>query len=275
MLRIKQRLTSVVIILSLALVPKGRRMVKQVKLEEFKLLIFANEIVGRLIWLFGSFERLESGYFRAQIRPDDVCFDVGGNIGYFTMLMASRLKSGHVHVFEPIPINAAMIELNKQLNGFKNVTVNNAALGHEKGVAQFAVSADSAFSSLLVEAETAPGDTIAVPVVRLDDYLAERGFARLDILKVDVEGAEGLVIGGAENTLSNPMARPRIILLELVDHRLAQFGTSTDALVSKLRSYGYVPHVLRGKSELHPYAGPRGMDEYNIIFTATENSRSR
>ena len=275
MLRIKQRLTSVAIILSLALVPKGRRMVKQVNLKEFKLLIFANEIVGRLIWLFGSFERQETDFFRAQIKPDDVCFDVGGNVGYFTMLMASRLKSGHVHVFEPIPINAAMIELSKQLNSFRNITINNAALGQDKGVAQFAISADSAFSSLLAEAETAPGNTIAVPVMRLDDYVIESDIARLDILKIDVEGAEGLVIGGAENTLSNPLARPRIILIELVDHRLAQFGTSTTAIVNKLRGYGYAPHVLRGKSGLHPYAGPGGVDEYNIIFTPTENSRSR
>jgi FkbM family methyltransferase len=248
-------------------VPTNTRKVKQVALRDFQLLVFSNEAVGRRIWLFKTFEPEETNMFSSIVRPNDVCLDIGGNIGYFSMLMAARATNGHVHVFEPIPINAAMINANKELNGFINVTINNTAVGDENGHVAFSVSNDSAYSSIKATGRVAEARNISVPILRIDDYLTQKNLTRVDIIKVDVEGAENMVIDGAKGLLTSKNNKPRLVLLELFDENLKPFGSSVAAIVEKMRSWGYVPHVANADGTLRPFA-PEMTDVYpNVIFT--------
>jgi FkbM family methyltransferase len=254
-------------IASMAFVPTGRRHIRQVSGPGFELLAFLNEDVGRVLWLTGAFEREESHYLQSVIRSDDVCFDIGGNVGYMAMLFAAKATQGQVHVFEPIDLNAALITANAVLNGLSNVIVNNVAVGASNGTVQFSVSSDTAYSSMHPTGRRKEARSIEVPVISLDEYLADRGIDRVDVMKVDVEGAENLVLDGARKLLGNPRTRPRVILVELFDNNLKQFGSSVEACIQIMQKYGYEPWIADSGSErLLPFDRRMANKNYNVLF---------
>lgn len=248
-------------------VPRSGRRLRHVRGPGYEMLVFANEDVGRQIWLFGSYEPDETRFFRDSIRTNDVCLDIGGNVGYFSLLMSRAATSGAVHVFEPIPLNAAMVRVNADLNALSNVTVNNVAVGSSEGMVQFSVSVDSAYSSMRATGRLAEERMIDVPIITLDDYVERAGIARVDVMKVDVEGAEDMVISGGSRLLSDEKRRPRIVLLELYDGNLSHFGTCVGAVVAHMTAFGYSPKVLADAGEhLIPYSPDMANKTYNIIF---------
>ena len=252
---------------SSVLVPRSRRHIRQVRGPGFELLAFVNEDVGRVIWLTGSFEPEETRYFQREIRPGDVCFDVGGNVGYMAMLFASAARDGQVHVFEPIDVNAAMIQANATLNGFDNVSVNNVAVGAASGEVTFSVSNDSAYSSMRPTGRSAEARSIQVPMLSLDEYAAQHGIGRVDILKADVEGAEEMVLEGAQQLLSDHTRRPRIVLLELFDNNLTPFGSSVERCIERMAGFGYRPYVIKpGTDQMTPFRPEMSNVLYNILF---------
>jgi FkbM family methyltransferase len=254
--------------LSRAIMPKGLRKIRNVRLKDFELLAFTNEDVGRQIWLFKSFEPDETHFFSNIIKADDTCFDVGGNVGFFSLLMAKHAHQGKVHVFEPIPLNAAMIRTNAKLNSFGNVTINNVAVGSGEGTVNFSVSIDSAFSSMRATGRIAEAQSIDVPLITLDKYVERSALSRVDIMKVDVEGAEDMVLVGGSALLSDPARRPRMVLLELFDENLIPFGTSVGTIVERMIAFGYSANVLgHGGRHLIPYQSEMANRYYNIIFT--------
>jgi FkbM family methyltransferase len=246
-------------------IPKGRRAVRQVTIHGFEMLVLANEDVGRHLMLFHDYEPEETAFFQKSLRPDDICLDVGGNVGYFSMIMGLCAGQGQIHVFEPIPLNAALVRVNAELNALHHLTVNNVAV--EKGTTQFSIAMDSAYSSMHATGRVAEERSISVPIVSLDDYVAEHSLPRVDILKVDVEGAEGLVVGGAARLLSGN-TRPRLILLELFDENLSPFGTSVQALIDRMVAMDYRPKVLDRSKSLKDYEPAMANKIYNIFFVA-------
>lgn len=254
-------------LLSQTWVPKSKRVVRDVHLQGFQILVLANEDVGRQIAVFKSYEPDETVFFRNNIRPEDICFDVGGNVGYFSMLMSQAANKGVVHVFEPVPLNAALIRASAELNGFSNVVINNVALGDEKGSASFSVSVDSAYSSLVATGRISEARNIEVAVLTIDNYVTEHSISKVDIMKVDVEGAEDLVIRGAVQLLSDAKRRPRIVLLELQDLNLKPFGLEVAAVIERMKLLGYEPKVLKADQTLESYDSTMKGKHYNFIFT--------
>jgi FkbM family methyltransferase len=255
-------------LLSTIAIPRHKRNVRHTQLEDFELLVFANEDVGRQIYLYKSYEPYETTFFKKSIRSTDVCFDIGGNIGYFSMLMSKLANNGKVHVFEPIPLNASLIAVNANLNNFDNIIINNVAVGSESGECQFSVSMDSAYSSMKATGRIAEEKSITVPMITINDYLQANHVTKVDILKVDVEGAEGAIIDAASSLLRNTATRPRIVLLELFDENLKPFGTTALTIVNQMIDYGYKAFVLsKNNGDLIEFKSDMANKYYNVIFT--------
>ena len=257
------------------LCPRDKRRIKHLFLPLFEMLVFANEDVGRQIWLFGGFEVDETRFFKDVLRADDVCFDIGGNVGYFSLLMARLAPKGFVHVFEPIPVNAALISASVELNKINNLRLSNAAVGDHEGNVRFSVSVDSAYSSMSATGRFAEEELIKVPMVSLDKYLADSSLQRIDVMKVDVEGAEELVIKGGEKVFGCISSRPRLVLMELFEGNLRTFGATVPSVIKLMASFGYSPYILRsGGRRLEAYDPLKHSKFYNIIFLVmyTENS---
>ncbi len=145
-------------------------------------------------WL-GIYERRLQHDLASILRPGDTFFDVGANVGFFTLL-ASRLvtPAGRVVAFEPLRRNLRLLERHLELNGVGNVTVVSAAAAEKAGSGFLSTNQSPAQGAL-----TATG--IEVSTVSLDEVV-ERGEAPPpSAMKIDVEGAETRVLEGAREVL--------------------------------------------------------------------------
>ncbi len=142
----------------------------------------------KAFWL-GYYERPLQGFFRENVTPGDIVYDVGAHIGFMSVC-AARLGAV-VYAFEPVPENAARLRGNASLNELE-IHVVEVAVWAEPGAVEL-VSGGSDF-----EHRATPGH--GTPCISLDEF-AERG--RLPaVIKLDVEGAEAEVLRGARRLLA-------------------------------------------------------------------------
>lgn len=246
---------------------RWEREIKFVRLANFNMIVLANEDVGRQLMLFKSYELAETNFFKKNIKSTDICFDIGGNIGYFSLLFAYLAPKGCVHVFEPIKLNLSMINTNAAINSMENLIINNSAVGSSRGSVKFSISEDSAYSSIKNTGRIRELKSISVPLTTIDDYVKSNGIKRIDILKVDVEGAENLVLDGLIEVLSNPSKKPRFILMELYDDNLKVFNASIAKIIKKMEAFHYYPFIINSKnSDLIRFDPVMHKKFYNIIF---------
>ena len=151
-------------------------------------------------------------------RPGMTVFDIGANAGYLTLLM-SRLVgySGHVHAFEPIPENFKYLSMTLQMNGIGNVTLHQLAISDQSGEAQMNyVGVFDGFATLTDGGhEYYKGkstDTISVKTVRLDQFCKYMGITEINLVKMDIEGAELRALAGMSQILA--IRRP-VVIIEL------------------------------------------------------------
>jgi FkbM family methyltransferase len=146
--------------------------------------------------LLGTYEPEQTALFGELTAPGATVFDVGAHLGYYTLLASRRAgPAGKVVAFEPDPDNFFFLQAHAELNRLSNVTLVESAVGEREGRAVFATGTGSGTGRLAA----GPGG-ISVPVIGLDEYIAAHGGIP-DILKIDVEGAEEMVLRGANQLL--------------------------------------------------------------------------
>lgn len=156
----------------------------------------------------------------SHVKTFRLAVDVGAHSGAWTLVMARRFK--RVVAFEPFEANHARWE--KKLEGVTNATLIKAALGDEHVQAHLQGEKHSKHFCV----KDAAGD---IEMQRLDDY----GFIDLDFLKVDTEGADALVLKGAEQTIRR--CRP-VVIVESVPRFEARYGLPPSAPMLFLESLG-------------------------------------
>jgi FkbM family methyltransferase len=143
--------------------------------------------------------------FKTHIRRGDVVYDLGANVGFFTLLAAKLVgASGQVNAFEPLPRNLIRLRRHLQLNRVTNVTVFPLAIARTAGVAQFNIAESPSMGSLQERG------TLEVQTASLDDLVRSGAIAPPSLMKIDVEGGEHDLLTGAAETLSK--YRPTILL---------------------------------------------------------------
>lgn len=142
-------------------------------------------------WL-GSYEFAKQREIAAAVRPGMVCFDIGANVGFYTLLFSELGgPQGSVVAFEPVPENCGFLRRHVSLNRCHNVVVQELALADFDGTARF----DATHSSS--EGHLSDAGSLVVRCARIDSLIAAGKIAPPDLMKVDVEGAETAVLEGA------------------------------------------------------------------------------
>lgn len=157
---------------------------------------------------FNLMEAEQTETMLAEFSAGKVFFDIGANIGYYSIL-ASKLvgEKGAVVAFEPVISNLTFLHRHVELNNAKNVRVLSFALSDKQSIASFSLGQNSAMGHL---SENGKGENLVyVPTVSLDEIAAKMNLMP-DVMKIDVEGAEMDVFAGAENVLRT--AKPTIFL---------------------------------------------------------------
>lgn len=223
-----------------------------------------DEVQNAIWWNGPNYERKESKFIRRYLQPGMVFFDVGSNVGYYTLLAAPIVgKYGKVHAFEPVSEQHADLRANLERNQLQNVVPERLIITDRAGTMEINLgSEDNAGTASvdLVYRENRP--TERVDCTTLDSYLHDRGVKQLDVLKIDVEGHEPFVLRGMTETLRK--LRP-LLLVEVRGDMLEDVGSSREALFEQIAVHDYAPFFLTRGGWPRPMAIPS--DGNLIVFS--------
>ena len=196
---------------------------------------------GKFIFAFRENYEPELAYLESILLPGSVFVDVGANFGIYTMV-ASRLvgDAGRVIAFEPSVQSFPVLQENIALNSLENVLSFRAALSEKESRAWLYHALDPSGNSLGRDTSL---DGLGEEVIlkSLDNVLEENGIDRVDVIKVDAEGAEELVLHGAARSLTT---HSPVVIFEFNPGCAARLGLSPNGAKDFLVSLGYEFVVL-------------------------------
>lgn len=184
-------------------------------------------------WYCGLHEHDDMGFALHYLRATDCFFDVGANVGSYTVLAAGAVGA-RVIAAEPVPFTFRALRANIRLNDLDDrVTLQNVGVGAEEGTAWFTSDQDSMNHALGPE-ETSDS-AVELPVVTLDG-IADPGGPTF--IKIDVEGFETSVLAGGAATLRSEALR--CVLIEM-NGSGRRFGAADAAIHAQMRDFGFCP----------------------------------
>lgn len=227
---------------------------------------------GLLVAVMESQGQMEPGTFvvvACLVQPGSTVVDVGANVGTFTLPLARLVGvGGHVLALEPSPRVASLLQRTVALNGLSGaVTVETCAAGDKDGVAQFSLSPQTTHSSLIPPDDA--DEAIEVPLRRLDDLVAPG--RRVDLIKVDVEGAELQVWRGMQRVVAD---NPELaVVLEYGPAHLRRAGVTPNQWFAELTAAGHTAWVVNETAgTVHPPGDILG-DVNILLLRDTPGSR--
>jgi FkbM family methyltransferase len=210
-----------------------------------KVSLLASDFMHAEIAFTGEYERSLSRLVVELGATGGTFVDVGANIGYFSLLWAASLTGNRVHAFEASPRSLPLLSQNVHSNNLSDrIIIYDCALGRDTGSAAFDLGPEgvSGWGGLSLDPS---GDNIVhVPVKRLDDII---GDAHIDLLKIDVEGADTWVLMGAKKLLRAKHIKR--IWFEQNAVRMKKLGIAEHAAQSFLRSLGYSARPVSDASQ--------------------------
>jgi FkbM family methyltransferase len=173
------------------------------------------------------------------VKEGMVILDIGANIGYYSVIAAQLIgQKGRVFAFEPAPDNFAFLVRNIEVNGFTNIIPVQKAASNRSGKGRLFLCHDAAGHSMYVNDEEG---SIEIEVTTVDDFICEID-TPVDLIKMDVEGAEMSVLEGMLGTIKrNPSLK---IITELSIKALQESGSSSVEFLKKLYDLGFKVHVI-------------------------------
>ena len=198
-----------------------------------------SELVQCLIATTGGWEQLIFDAVEPFVPPGGTVLDVGAHVGYATVRFAGWAgPSGRVVCFEPVPSHVKQLSENLRVNGFEpRTTIVPMAVCDEEVERDFFDSgrSNSGMGSLTGSAGHAPSRRVRTTTI--DAWLAGAGVADVALTKIDVEGAEALVVGGMARTLAE--GRHRAVLVELHPGVVPDIGRDLVTLFERLGGRRY------------------------------------
>ena len=202
------------------------------------------------VYFYGHYhERYEADLVQRLLADADVFWDVGANVGYFTLVAATALKNrGRIMAFEPGQNAYARLTENLALNPYRNIQTFAVAVSDREGEAVLHLAGDIADSSASLYpaagAQAQAGQEVC-RTVALDHFLKSEGLRPPNLIKLDAEGAELAVLHGAQGLLADS---PPLWLMEMEEKTLAAAGASKAAVAHFLTGYGYrAAHLSKGR----------------------------
>lgn len=217
------------------------------EIEESKMYLNVREKDATMRKTFQSYaisrewESATTKLFRKLIKKWDVVIDLGANIGYFTLLSARLVgEQGRVYSFEPEPKNFKYLKKNIELNGYKNVFPQNKAVSDKNGKIKLyichydsghhTINQHKGIDSYKPDFKDKE-EFVEIETVRLDDFLEGRE-QKVDVMKIDIEGAEMLALSGMDKTIKQNKTLK--IFVEFFPLLLKEMGVAPEDFLRKI-----------------------------------------
>lgn len=239
--------------------------------EGFRLFVNPTDYaVGHTVARTGSYEPEVSATLRTLLRKGMTFVDVGANIGWFSLLGASLVgPTGKVVAIEPNPANVALLHESAQDNGFDYIDVLAVAVGDHPGAV--ALETDGS-NGRIVQVDEPPAEPVTASFVvaayPLDTLLSQVGVSRVDVMKIDIEGAEPLALRGATEMMA--VNRP-VLISEFYPLALSSSPWGgAEGYLKMLRSLGYDLSVIGAEGDLDDgailaWGADRGREQVDLL----------
>lgn len=190
----------------------------------------------------------------SELESEDTFYDIGANIGIFSCFAAQKLSEGYTVSFEPYPPNVVQLERNLGYNAdASKYRILDVALSDSSGEIEFtAPSEDPGHQTATINPDA---DSINVRTVPGDELVDEESLPTPTVVKIDVEGAEPLVLRGLQETLSKEKCRVLYCEIHLpAEHRpsIEDYGETEETTKKMITDAGFdIEFVVERGSDLH------------------------
>lgn len=225
--------------------PKGN--IALIEVQGHKMYVDPRDMaIPRQLITYGHYEKYATELFKKLVKRGDVIVDIGAHIGHYTLIAADLVgEDGKVFAFEPAPDNYAFLVKNVEVNGYNNVTTVQKAVSNKGGTTKLLLNPHDTGQHAIYNGHD-DRNSLVIETVTLDDFFKDKE-NRIDIIKMDVEGAEMLVLQGMSEILkrNNDLK----IFTEFSPTMLRRAGSSPEEYLKQLMSYGFKLFYINEKSE--------------------------
>jgi FkbM family methyltransferase len=189
------------------------------------------------------YEPNETSFVRSMLKPDSCFVDLGANIGWFSLLASTVIKTGRIVSFEPRPDTYKALTQTRDLNKLNDMwDTRNCAISDHLGQAYivWAEKTNNPGGSFVFDNPAAGGGGSAVTMVRTLD---SEKLASVDFIKMDVEGHELYALKGAKETISK--CKP-VIMCEVAAVTMSRYGLRVAQLADYLNEIAYDTYEIVG-----------------------------
>lgn len=191
--------------------------------------------------LYGTYAPFLTSVIEKYIKPGMIAVDIGAHIGCVALVFSRSVGgNGRIYAFEPEPHNFELLGKNVAHNRLNNVIPVRSALGEREGSVPLYLDTKN-FGNMSLSRANIPNDSVGrevtVPMTTADNYFQA---LQVDFIKMDVQGAEGIIIKGGRNVFRNAS----YILFEFWPSGLENMGTNPVELLQDLRRMGFFLYIV-------------------------------
>jgi FkbM family methyltransferase len=208
-----------------------------------------DSIVAAHIYMEGVHEKGTTYLFKNIVNEGMVVVDIGAYIGYYTLLAADRVgQEGKVFAFEPCPYSYSLLVKNINVNGYNNVIPVQKAIVDRPGIADLFLDSEN-FGGHSLASTHNKKKSITVETTSLNEFFKNKEYL-IDVIKMDVEGAEMAVLKGMNKIIEKN--RDLKIITEFDPLAMRRFGFSPKEFLKQLARYGFKLHIIKNHEAPEP-----------------------
>lgn len=223
-------------------------------------IIVQGQRMARRTWETGSFrstlefvldryEPATTRLFHRLLRPGMTVVDIGAHGGYFSLIAASHVgPTGKVYAFEPHPANFRALQINIELNGYKNIDAVPNAVANRTGSMKLLLNSKGSDRHSLYEGDClSETSALEIKATSLDDFLESQNWAHVDLVKMDIEGAEPAALEGMRLALQR--SGIRFLVTEFSPPSLKAAGFDPVEFLQELSKVGFSVFALEEEKQ--------------------------
>jgi len=197
--------------------------------------------------ILGRYEPEVAEWFEQVVKPGMTVLDIGAHVGFYTLLAAELVgKTGKVFAFEPEPENFAVLSKNVTSNKYVNIHLVNKAITDKDGRVELFINpqGNDRHSIYQNPRSVVAESRITVASTSIDEFLEMQGWPQVDVIKMDIEGAEPIAVEGMAGLLARSDSLK--LLIEFAPELLKAAGMVPDKLLARLNEVGFRLTFLEG-----------------------------
>ena len=237
--------------------------------KTLKIKLRLRDWIQQQIYFFGFYDERGILFIKSHLKSGDTFIDIGGNIGAYTLIAAKIVaKKGSVIAFEPVSRVRNRLMENVQLNNFQQVLIEPLAVFDSNTELELHISNEENFGMSSIHAhDENSGITEKVKAIRLDDYLLNNEIRQVDLIKIDIEGAELFALKGMKTTLEQ--FKP-IVLIEISPDVLDGTQFKSEEIYAFFEAINYTPFCVREDGSIYEFSTNNVLAYTNFVFIALE-----